>query len=122
MDKPVYILCRNIHCSKYLKDPCAFGIDHNTNALIAGLTATVGLIRRKHVCPVISLVTDQGWCFLMKMKFFLSRNLQGTLYVNFAKNTPFFKTKFKDDIFNQTPQYHHFCTFRSFLVLQKLLD
>ena len=38
-------------------------------------------MRRKHVCPVISLVIDQGWCFLIKMKLSLSRNVHGTLYV-----------------------------------------
>ena len=36
-----------------------FAIDHITNAPIFQLIARVGLIRRKHVCPVISLVTDQ---------------------------------------------------------------
>ena len=45
-----------------------FAIDHNTNAPIFRLIARVELIRRKDVCPVISLVTDQRWCFLIKMK------------------------------------------------------
>ena len=58
----------NIHCSKYLKELCMFSIDHNTTAIIVRLIARVGLIRQKHVCPVISLVTDQGQCFLIKMK------------------------------------------------------
>ena len=58
-----------------------FGIDHNTNALMAQLVTTGGLIRRNLVCPVISSVTDQGWCFLVKIKVSLSRNLHGTLYV-----------------------------------------
>ena len=58
-----------------------FAIDHNTNALMARLKARVGSMRRKHVCPVISLVTDQGGGFLTKMKSSLSRNVHGTLYV-----------------------------------------
>ena len=37
-----------------------FAVDHNTNALIVSLIASVGLIRQAHVCPVISLVTYQG--------------------------------------------------------------
>ena len=45
-----------------------FVIDHNTNALIVGLIARVGLIRQTHVCPVISLVTYQGRCVLIKIK------------------------------------------------------
>ena len=32
-----------------------------------------------------------------------------------------FKTKFKDDFFNQTPQHHRFCTFISPLMIQKSL-
>ena len=50
------------------RNTACFAIDHNTTALIVRLIARVGLIRRKHVCPVISLVTDQGQCFLIKMK------------------------------------------------------
>ena len=45
-----------------------FSIDHYTTALIVRLIARVGLIWQKHVCHVISLVTDQGQCFLIKMK------------------------------------------------------
>ena len=39
----------------------------------------------------------------------------------FVKDTPFFKTKFKDDFFNQTPQHHHFGTFNSPLMILKSL-
>ena len=47
---------------KYLKEHCAFTIDHNKNAIKVRLTVRVGLNRQIHVCPVISLVTctDQG--------------------------------------------------------------
>ena len=40
---------------------------------------------------------------------------------NFVKNTPFFKTKFQDDFFNQTPQHCPFCTLKGLLMLQKSL-
>ena len=43
-----------------LRNTTGLFIDHNTNALIVQLIARVESIRRKHVCPVISLVTDQG--------------------------------------------------------------
>ena len=33
----------------------------------------------------------------------------------------FFKTKFKDDFFNQTPQHHHFCAFNSPFIFQESL-
>ena len=58
-----------------------FAIDHNTNALIVLLIGRVVLIRQKHVCPVISLVTDQGSCFLVKLKKSLSGYLHGMFYV-----------------------------------------
>ena len=44
-----------------------FVIDHNTNALLVGLIARVGLIRQAHVCPMIRLVTYQGRCVLIKI-------------------------------------------------------
>ena len=41
--------------------------------------------------------------------------------LNFVKNTTFFKTKFKDDFFDQTTQHNHLCTFNSLFMLQKSL-
>ena len=38
------------------------------------------------------------------------------------KYTPFFKTKFEGDVFNQTAQHQNFVTFNSPLMLQKSLD
>ena len=58
-----YFLLSIIHCSIYLKEHCVF----NTNAPIVRLKARVGLTMQAHVCPVINLVTDEVWQFLMKM-------------------------------------------------------
>ena len=41
--------------------------------------------------------------------------------MEFCENYPIFKTKFKDNSFDQTPQQHHFCAFDSLLMLQKSL-
>ena len=38
------------------------------------------------------------------------------------KNGVLFKTKFEDDVFNQTSQHHHFCTLNNPLILKKSLD
>ena len=48
------------------------------------------------------------WNALCKMDFF-------------KKYIPFFKTKCLDDIINQAPQQHRFCTVNSLLMLQKSL-
>ena len=47
----------------------------------------------------------------------LSRNAHGTLYVKngILLKYPFFKTKFKDIFFKQTPQHNHFCALNSLL-------
>ena len=37
--------------------------------------------------------------------------------IEFVKNIPFFKTKYKDFFFNQTPQHNHFCALNSLLML-----
>ena len=88
-----------------------FTIEHNTNALIVRLMARVGSMRRKDVCPVISLVTDQGRCFLIKVKSSLSRNVHGTLYVKmeFVKNTPFSKPSLKTFFQSNTTTQSFLC-------------
>ena len=49
-----------VHCSNISRITAYFAIDHNTKALIVLLIARFGLIRQKHVSPIISLVTHQG--------------------------------------------------------------
>ena len=45
-----------------------FASGHNTNSVIVGLIARVGLIMQTHVSPVIGLVTYQRRCVLIKIE------------------------------------------------------
>ena len=69
----------SIHCSKYLKEHCIFC--HRSQYKCTNTHRVELIIIGKHVCPMISLITYQGWWLLMKMKSSLSRNPHWTLYV-----------------------------------------
>ena len=86
-----------IHCSTYLKEHCIFCHWSQYKVTHSLIHNESWINKANDVSPVISLVTHQGWCLLIKMKESLSRNLHGTFYVkwNFVKNTPFSKPKFK---------------------------
>ena len=81
-------------------------------------------IRQNHLCPVISLVTNQDWCLLIKMKLSLSINLHGTFYVKNGSllKIPLFSKPNLRRLSNQRQQQHHFCTFNTRVTMQKSFD
>ena len=71
-----------IKCSKYLKEHNMFWhlSPWKCTPSLTWPLARVRYKRYEHVYIAFSLVTHQGWCLLIRMKYFLPINLRGTLY------------------------------------------
>ena len=108
-----------IHCSKYLKEHCVF-CHWPQYKCTHSPTHSKSWINKAKTC--LSCDWFGNWSRVM----FLDENEVipfqkspwNTWKYNFAKNTLFFRSKFKDDLFNQTTQHHHFCTFNGLLMAQ----
>ena len=62
-----------------------------------------------------------GICILGQVWYLIVSIPDLCTLIYFVKDTPFFKSKFKDDLFIQTPQHHNLCTFNSPFMFQKSL-
>ena len=119
----LFVFCK-IHCSKYSTELCVFchwlqyKCNHNP-------TQIKSLIYKENTC--LSFDKFSSWWKMMILdknevipfqKFPWKALCKKWIFV---KDTPFFKTKFKDEFLNQTQQHHQLWTFHSHFMFQKSL-